>query len=213
MRKKVNYLMFISSLIFISMNDVLAEGINRECVTCGKNALAIPAAIPKFVAAMITLVQIIVPIALIVFTMIRYLKAVASGEDKGFSNANRSFLRNIIAAIVVFLVISLVKTTFNIIEKASEESGTTSCVSCFITGDCSTGTCLDRGNLNESEKNSNSSSGSSSESVKDEGEGCYYCSNSQSYTWKKHTPSSDCKINKKVEKKENCTATWVRRNG
>ena len=94
--------------------------------------------------------------------MIRYLRAVFNGEEKGFSNANRSFLRNIIAAVVVFLSIAIVKGTFNVVEKASEETGSTSCVSCFITGNCESKKCIDRGELKESEKSKTSKSNNTS---------------------------------------------------
>ena len=194
MQKKVNYFIFISSLIFIGTNNVLAYG--GQCVTCGSDSLAIPEALPKFVATMITLVQILVPIALILFTMIRYLKAVTLGEDKGFSEANRAFIRNIVAAVAVFLVIAIVKFAFGVVEKANEESGSTSCVSCFITGNCESESCPERGQLNESSKND------SSKTVNN-GEGCYYCPKSGKYKWLTEQ-KSNCQFISSIKSKSDC---------
>lgn len=143
MRKKINYSLFMSTL-FLICTSVSAKTITRSCVVCGKDALEIPAALPKFVSALITLAQILVPIILIVTGMIRYVKAVASGDDKVTSEVNSSFFKSIIAAVAVFLVVAITKFAFNVYDSANGSSDTNSCVSCFITNNCNTATCSSR---------------------------------------------------------------------
>ncbi len=144
MKKSINYILLTSILLFTFINNVDAAPIVRECVTCGADSMAIPSALPNFVAALITFAQIMVPIILIVFGMIRYIRAVASGEDKVIQEVNRSFIKSIIAAVAVFLVVSIVRFTFSLVDSKSDDNKSTSCISCFITGDCTYTACPSR---------------------------------------------------------------------
>ena len=89
MKKSINYILLTSILLFTFINNVDAAPIVRECVTCGADSMAIPSALPKFVAALITppdifsqvvvaalitFAQIMVPIILILFGMIDILE-------------------------------------------------------------------------------------------------------------------------------------------
>lgn len=140
MKKKINYIL-TAILLFISVDS--ASAITRECVKCGEDALEIPAQLPNFVSSLITLAQILVPIILIVSGLIKYLKAVTSGEDKVISETNKAFIKSIITAVAIFLVVAIVRFTFDVVESAGEED-TTSCISCFITGECTGVTCTSR---------------------------------------------------------------------
>lgn len=140
MKKRINYIL-TAILLFISVDS--ANAITRECVKCGEDALEIPALLPNFVSSLITLAQVLVPIVLIVTGLIKYLKAVTSGEDKVIAETNESFIKSIIAAISVFLIVTLVRFTFNVVEDAGSDD-TTSCISCFVTGECPSTTCIAR---------------------------------------------------------------------
>ena len=143
MKKLIKYMLLIN--LFIGYDVVSAETLTRECVKCGSGALPIPAMIPSFVAGLITLAQVLTPIILIVTGLIKYTKAVTSGEDKVTSEVNRSFIRSVIAAIMVFLIIALVKFVFRTVNKNTDDTTySKSCVTCFITGDCPSTTCPDR---------------------------------------------------------------------
>ncbi len=143
MRKKINYSLFISAL-FLMFTSVSAKTIARSCVTCGADALEFPAALPKFVSALITLAQILVPVILIVTGMVRYIKAVASGDDKVVSQVNSSFIKSIIAAVSVFLLVTIVKFSFSVYDKANGTNDTNSCVSCFVNNECTETACTSR---------------------------------------------------------------------
>ena len=141
MRKKINYgLLIIFGLTFF-IGNVSA----KECYVCGSDALAIPKDFPMFTSRIITLVQILVPSILIISSMIRYFKVVMSDPLKSGTETNKSFIRSIIAAVIIFIMVSIVKFAFNIYDKANGSSNSTSCVSCFINGSCgSVTTCPSR---------------------------------------------------------------------
>ena len=145
MRKKIDYSLFMG-ILFLIGTGVSAKTITRSCVTCGSGALEFPAALPSFVSSLVTLAQVLVPIILIVTGMVRYIKAVSSGEDKVVSQINGSFIKSIIAAVSVFLIVTIVKFSFSVYDSANGTSDTNSCVSCFINNECTEAVCSSRSN-------------------------------------------------------------------
>lgn len=143
MKRNFNYILFSLSLIFTSLGSANAAS---NCVSCGPDSLSIPLAIPKFVSKLVTLVQILIPVILIVVGMIKYAKAVTSGEEKVIKETNSSFIRSIITGISIFLVVAIVKFAFGLL--GSEGNGALYCVSCFISDDnCKTVSCPKREEL------------------------------------------------------------------
>ena len=141
--KKLFNISFLTSILFLGMNNVSA--IERACVKCG-DGIEIPALLPSFVSKLVLLLQLAVPIILIVTGSFRYAKAVMSGDDKVIKETNSSFIKSIIAAVVIFLSIAIVKFAFNVFDQADTEGdgGTNSCVACFIKGDCPSAACVGR---------------------------------------------------------------------
>lgn len=60
-------------------------------------------------------IKIVVPIALIIFGMMDMAKAVMGGDDKKIKEAQKSLVTKIIAAVVVFLVVTIVTFIMSII--------------------------------------------------------------------------------------------------
>lgn len=138
--KKIRYTIFSVISMFIGIGLISA----KECVTCGTDSLPIPAQIPKFVSGGITFLQILIPVILILVGMVQFMKAMASGEDKTQRDAVSSFIRSIVAGVVIFLVVALVKFVF-INFLGSDGADTVSCISCFMDSDtCIKSTCPDR---------------------------------------------------------------------
>ncbi len=140
--KKLFNISFITSLLLIGITNVSA--LERTCVKCG-DGMEIPALLPSFVSKLVLILQLAVPIILIVTGSIRYAKAVMSGDDKVIKETNSSFIKSIIAAVVIFLSIAIVKFAFNIFDQANNSDGSSnSCVACFISGNCSEVVCTGR---------------------------------------------------------------------
>lgn len=106
-----------------------------DTVTCG--GMAIEAIIPNLVSGAITALKIFVPIILIIFGMIDLAKAVMSNDEKTMKEAQGKFIKRIIYAVLVFLIVAIVQTVFGLLAKAdSNTNSATACIDCFINGDC-----------------------------------------------------------------------------
>ena len=104
-------------------------------VACG-SLYNIPSAIPKYTTLLMNLIKILTPIALIIKGIIDLFKAITGNNEQEIEKAKGKFIKRLIPAIIVFLVILIAQAIFNIVG-TSEESGTiTSCISCFINNKC-----------------------------------------------------------------------------
>lgn len=71
----------------------------------------------RLVRIVVTIIKIVVPILLIVTAMTNYLKAISNGE---LEKTNKSFVNQIIAAIAVFMVPTLITLILNLVWPDSE---------------------------------------------------------------------------------------------
>ena len=99
-----------------------------EYVQCG-NSGAIPSALPKLSRILVTLVEILVPLALIIFGMLDFLKAVASNDSDFLDKAKKKFIRRIISAVAVFFIFVIVKF---VVSNVATDTGAMDCLDCFI---------------------------------------------------------------------------------
>ena len=89
--------------------------------------------ISTFVHNIIILIKIAVPIALILFGMLDFGKGVIAQKEDEIKKGQNAFIKRLIAAAVVFLMISVTQLVMNIIDK--ESSGEiTNCANLIING-------------------------------------------------------------------------------
>lgn len=129
--KKLNKTLVILLLIFMTGN------VNAESyVKCGLSS-DIPSALPVFSSNLIGLVKIIVPLLLIILGMIDFAKAVVSSDEKQMKDSQNKFVKRIIGAIAVFLIVSLTQFIFKLIGESSTNA-MASCIDCFVNNVCNT---------------------------------------------------------------------------
>ncbi len=95
----------------------------------------IPNQIAGIIAAVIFLIKVIVPIALVIFGMLDLGKAVMSQKEDEIKKGQQTFLKRLVAAAVVFLVIFIVQVVIQI--AAGSDSGSDSiwgCAKCVMEG-------------------------------------------------------------------------------
>ena len=101
---------------------------------CGQ----IPAGVFNIVSLIIMLVQIVVPILLIIWGMLDFGKAVVGGDEEKIKAAQKIFLKRLIAAILVFLIVTIVKMIVDVVGDIGAEgtnaNGVWTCVKDFING-------------------------------------------------------------------------------
>ena len=108
---------------------------------CGK----IPNAVFNVVSMIIMAIQVVVPILLIIWGMIDFTKAVIGQDENKIKDAQKIFIKRLIAAAIVFLTVTIVKFLINLvveIQAGDSESGNkaitsqtwSSCINNFING-------------------------------------------------------------------------------
>lgn len=102
---------------------------NLDTVKCGN--VDMPSQIPSITRTIVALIKIAVPIILIIMGMIDMLQATIASDEKKMSDAKGKFIKRLISAAVVFLVVAIVQFLVGIV--APEESPTLSnCIDCMI---------------------------------------------------------------------------------
>ena len=103
-------------------------------VTCGN--ITIDSMVPKFVSAVVLVFQIAIPILLIILGMLDLGKAVTSNDEKQMKEAQKTLIKRIVYAVLIFFVIAIVKFVFGMLSQAGSKTDATSCIDCFISGKC-----------------------------------------------------------------------------
>lgn len=98
-------------------------------------------------------ILVIVPVGIVLFGVIDFLKATASKDDKEISNNSKRFISRIITGLLAFFVLAMVRWVFKIIGDVNESAGAMSCAIEILGGSSS-------GGSNNSTTNSNTNNNS-----------------------------------------------------
>lgn len=128
--KKIKYLLFTLLMVLVS-TPVVYAGEYTKYIQCGSSAL--PAPIPGMTRAIVLLLQIVLPIVIIIMGSIDFMKAVGSSDPEKIKNGQKQFIKRITAAVIFFLVITIVRMAVRMISDVTGEDKTIAqCVSCLI---------------------------------------------------------------------------------
>ena len=111
-------------VLFISVGDARTT----TYIACG-NVKRIPYDIPGVVRFFIDIIQIAVPVLLVLMGGIDFGKVVISNDDKAMKMATGRFVKRVIGAAGILLVIFLVKLLIHVVGQDSD--GMMACISCF----------------------------------------------------------------------------------
>lgn len=124
--KKINFKYIFISLLFFP-TSVFASS---YMVCGGKN---FPSLFVNIISIAFLIVKIFVPILLVITGMISYFKVVISSNvSDEMKKANSKLVTNIIAAVIIFFVMSIVNFVLNLIPNTGSVS---ECLRCFINPD------------------------------------------------------------------------------
>jgi hypothetical protein len=100
--------------------------------------MTIPGEIPFLLSTVFRLIQIAVPILLIFMGTIDLVRAITQGKEDDIKKGQAIFLKRLIAAILVFLVVSIVQVVFSLLGNANANNkGIMGCANCLITNSSS----------------------------------------------------------------------------
>lgn len=111
-------------------------------VSCGGNSSNgliknIPSIVPKISSSLYNAVMVITPVLLIVMGTIDLLRGVMSAKEDEMKKGRDSFLKRLIASLVVFLVVLVVKLLVSALAGTGANSTKiVGCINCFVSNDC-----------------------------------------------------------------------------
>ena len=116
--------------------------IDKKYVSC--NGVNTPYGVIYIVYNIIKIIQILTPIILIILGMIDFGKAVVASDERQMKESSSKFIRRVIAAVIIFFVIAIVKFVFK--QLVTTENGVLGCANCFLNNNCETYYIDDDGN-------------------------------------------------------------------
>lgn len=110
-----------------------------ENISCG--GVVMDSTIPRLVTLAINLIKIVVPILLIIFGMLDLGKAVMAQKEDEIKKGQQTFIKRLIAAVIVFLVAIIVQLVVGLVAPKDENSTMWNCVDCLINYSSSNNNC------------------------------------------------------------------------
>ena len=130
----------VSNVLYMENNSTVtvSESKNEDIyvvkvVYCGTKENKIPAGLPKFTSNIVKIIQFLIPVALIIFGMYDFAMAVIASDEKKMKDASGKFVRRLIAGVLIFLVVAIVKLGFGLIKTDTNYLG---CINCFVNNKC-----------------------------------------------------------------------------
>ena len=99
--------------------------------TCnGLDNIEFSGMLPNIVHIIVLIIKIVVPILLIIFGMMDLAKAVMAQKEDEIKKGQQTFVKRLIAAIIVFFIVTVVQIVIGFL--AGDEDSITSCFDCFV---------------------------------------------------------------------------------
>lgn len=105
-------------------------------VTCGGGTLVMDEMIPSLVSTAIDIIKIVVPILLVVFGMLDLGKAVMAQKEDEIKKGQQTFVKRLIAAVIVFLVVFVVEIVIGLVAPRDSNENVWGCFNCLVNNEC-----------------------------------------------------------------------------
>ena len=106
----------------------------HDTYTCGD--FTFMGILPYITSTVVTLIQIVIPIILIIMGMLDLGKAIVQQKEDDIKKGQSAFMKRVIAAVVIYLIVAIVQLVVSVVTDDSNGTTITSCIDCFISGDC-----------------------------------------------------------------------------
>ena len=133
MKKSIKYILLIIGILFISTANVKALGsLSYDTIqACGFNKM--PARLPVFTSNLYKVIKVLVPIILIVMGLVDLVHAMMLNDENNMKKSQKKLITRLIAAIAVFLIMSIVQFVFKTINfNGDTRTGFTYCMDCLL---------------------------------------------------------------------------------
>ena len=127
--KKISVMVLFIVFMFVLINPVFA-------IKChlGSSDVVIDNKIPNTVHVVILVIQIVVPVLLVIFGSIDFVKALTSAKEDEIKKGRQVFISRLIAGVIVFFIVAIVKLVISLATSNSENTTIMNCANCFLNG-------------------------------------------------------------------------------
>ena len=98
--------------------------------TCGSLNFSFSGMIPYVVSTIVLIIKIVVPVLLVIFGSIDFLKAVIAQKEDEIKKGQQTFIKRLIAAVIVFFVVQVVQLIINF--ASIDNDSIVNCFDCFV---------------------------------------------------------------------------------
>jgi len=138
--KKVLYIFICFISVLFLVESVSAQSLintldtnffgNLDVVKCGN--VELPALVPDIIRTIVNIIKIATPIVLIIMGMLDFTMAIISSDEKKIGEGKNKFIRRLIAAGVLFFVITIVQFLVGVIAPEEANGGILDCIDCMV---------------------------------------------------------------------------------
>ena len=136
--KRVFYLVMLGVMMYAPSVAAVScsNSTNGDVIlaSSGKN-ITIDAQIPSTISLIIQILRIAIPVILVILGMVDLFKGVTAQKEDDIKKAQALFVKRLIAAAIVFFVITIVKFVISF-ANSKDSQNILDCADCFINGDC-----------------------------------------------------------------------------
>ena len=135
--KKIKYFVFAIMAMLLLSSNVLAVNIQG----CSVDA-EIDVKIANAVHTIILVIQIVVPVLIVIFGSLDFAKAVIAQKEDEIKKGQQTFIKRLIAGVIVFFVVVVVKLVVSFAAGENDKDDILNCADCFLNGaNASSGKC------------------------------------------------------------------------
>ena len=136
--KNLKYLVLTLVALFVVTSPVFASANAQGCSDIADIDIKIVNAVHTVIFA----IQIIVPVLLVIFGSIDFVKAIVASKEDEIKKGQQIFIKRLIAGVLVFFIIAIVKLIVGFVSSGDDEKDTIlDCANCFFNGAKSSGVC------------------------------------------------------------------------
>lgn len=110
--------------------------------TCGNLGTTFAGTFPYITHIIVQIIKIAIPILLIIFGMLDLGKAVVASKEDEIKKGQQTFVKRLVAAIIVFFVTTVVGIVVKFV--ASKDATIPNCMNCFINGTIDDNSCMEQ---------------------------------------------------------------------
>lgn len=137
--KKILIIAFIAFISVFFLDKVDAQTYNNytnATVSCGYGLINnIPSLIPTVASIAYTIIQIVVPVALVIMGTLDLFKGISAQKEDEIKKGQQMLIKRLVAAALVFFVFVIVKILISFVADGSSNK-IIKCAECFIENKC-----------------------------------------------------------------------------